>query len=150
MLEALEAFGPAAFFRTSFVLYPLVNLVHVLAIGTLVTTAVLMDLRILGLGRHLPVEIVLGTLRPVAIGALAVAALTGVTLFSVQPVEYFGNFAFRIKMLLLVLALGNAVLFVRLRAHREPRQWAVKAMAMLSIGLWISVAASGRFIGFLS
>ena len=149
MLEALEAFGPAAFFRTSIVLYPIVNVTHVLAIGALVTTALLMDLRILGLGRKVPVDIAVHYLRPVAAGALVVAILTGLTLFSVQPVAYFGNSAFQVKMLLLAGAILNALAFTTSRAHRRPDSASARAMAMLSIGLWISVAIAGRFIGFL-
>lgn len=149
MLEALEAFGPAAFFRTSIVLYPLVNAAHVLAIGALVTTALLMDLRMLGLGRGVPVQMAVHYLRPVAAGALVLAILTGLTLFSVQPVEYFGNFAFRVKMLLLVAAVLNALVFTTFRAHRQPEKPAARTMAVLSMGLWISVAVAGRFIGFL-
>jgi hypothetical protein len=149
VLEALEAFGPAAFFRTSFILYPLVNALHILAIGALATVAILMDLRVLGLGRGLPVDKVIGGLRPVAVVALVVAALSGLTLFSVQPVDYFGNFAFQIKMLLLLAALLNAALFTTFRAHRRPDLAISKAMALLSMGLWISVLVAGRFIGFL-
>ena len=150
MLEALQAFGPAAFLRTSFYLYPLLNGLHVLAIGALVTSAALMDLRILGLGKNLPVENVVGALRPVAITALGFAVLSGLALFAVQPVDYFFNYAFRIKLVLLALALANALLFTTFRAHRRPEKTAARTMAILSIVLWISVAFAGRFIGFLA
>lgn len=149
MLEALEAFGPAAFFRTSFYLYPLVNVLHVLAIGALVTTALLMDLRVLGLARGLPAETVIRYLRPVAVTALTIAVLSGLTLFSVQPVEYFGNIAFQLKMLLLAAAAANAILFTTFRMHRPEKGAGAKIMALVSIGLWLSVAIAGRFIGFL-
>lgn len=150
MLEALQAFGPAAFFRSSLVLYPLVNAAHILAIGALVTAALLMDLRVLGAAPTVPLDTVIRHLRPVALTALAVAVLSGVTLFSVQPVDYAANPAFRIKMLLLVLALANAFAFTSFRAHRQAGRMAAKIMAILSAGLWISVAIAGRFIGFLA
>jgi hypothetical protein len=150
MLEALEAFGPAAFFRTSIYLYPAVNLMHVLAIGALVTSALLMDLRVLGLGRGLSAETVIRYLRPVATGAIVVAVLTGLTLFSVQPVEYFNNPAFRIKMVLLALAVFNAIAFTTFRAHRQTEHPAARLMAALSMVLWLSVAFAGRMIGFLA
>ena len=149
MLEALDAFGPAAFFRTSFILYPLVNTLHILAIGALVTSALLMDLRVLGLGRGIPLETVIRYLRPVAITALVIAVLTGVTLFSVQPVDYFNNPAFRIKMLLLILAVANAAAFTSFRIHRRAGEVWARGLALLSAFLWISVAVAGRFIGFL-
>jgi hypothetical protein len=148
MLEALESFGPAAFFRTSIYLYPAVNLLHVLAIGALVTSALLMDLSVLGLRRQLPVETVLGYLRPVAVTALILALATGLALFSVQPVDYWENPAFRLKMVLLVLAALNALLFTSFRAHRN-RSAGAAAMAVLSIALWAGVAFCGRMIGFL-
>jgi hypothetical protein len=150
MLEALEAFGPAAFFRTSIYLYPAVNLIHVLAIGALVTSALLMDLRVLGLGRGLSVATVIRYLRPVASTAIIVAVLAGLTLFSVQPVDYFNNPAFRIKMVLLALAVFNAIAFTTFRAHRHPERPAARIMALLSIVLWVSVAFAGRMIGFLA
>ncbi|HQZ13340.1 MAG TPA: hypothetical protein PK286_10690 [Devosia sp.] len=150
MLEALQAFGPAAWFRSSFILYPLVNALHILAIGVLVTAALLMDLRVLGVARKLPVETVIAHLRPVAIGALAVAVLSGAALFSVQPVDYFANPAFRIKLLLLVLALANAAVFTTFRLHREAAGSTGKVLAAASAGLWISVLVSGRFVGFLA
>src|SRR5690606_5215288 len=128
---------------------PIINVAHVLAIGALVTTALLMDLRILGLGRGVAVEMVVHYLRPIAVGALALAVLTGFTLFSVRPVEYFDNSAFRVKMLLLAAAVLNAAVFTTFRAHREPARPGARTMAVLSAGLWISVAIAGRFIGFL-
>jgi hypothetical protein len=149
MIEALEAWGPAAFLRTSFYLYPLLNAAHILAIGALVTSAALMDGRVLGLGRELPLEAVIDRLRPIAIGALIVAALTGFLMFSVQPFDYLANPAFRLKMLLLLGAVANAFLFTSFRAHRRPDKTSSRAMAIMSIGLWLSVLVAGRFIGFL-
>jgi hypothetical protein len=145
MLETLEAWGPAGFLRTSFYLYPLLNALHILSIGMLVSSAILMDLRVLGVGRGLPADAVIGYLRPVAITALLLAVATGLTLFSVQPVEYFANFAFRLKMLLLAAAIANAIVFTTFRSRR----WGGKMMAALSIGLWLSVLVAGRFIGFV-
>ncbi len=150
MLEALEASGPASFLRTSFLAYPLLNALHVLSIGALVTSAALMDLRILGwVWRSLPVETVVGLLRPVAIGALLLAAMTGALLFSVQPFDYLDNPAFRIKLVLLAGAVLNALLFTVFRLHLDASRGVVQALAALSLILWIAVAGAGRFIGFL-
>jgi hypothetical protein len=146
MLEALQAWGPATFLRTSFYLYPLLNALHILSIGMLVTSAMLMDLRVLGLARGLPAETVIRYLRPVAIIALLAALATGLTLFSVRPVDYFDNFAFRLKMLLLAAAVGNAIVFTSFRGHHLGG----KLMALISMALWLSVLVAGRFIGFLT
>jgi uncharacterized membrane protein len=144
VLEALAASGPAAFLRTSFYLYPLLNALHILSIGALVTSALLMDLRVLGLGRGLPAEAVIGHLRPVALTALFFAVGSGLLLFSVQPLEYAANTAFRLKLLLLATALANAAIFTSFRLHRRGG----RLLALVSIGLWLSVLVAGRFIGF--
>ncbi len=147
LLSAIEASGPAALLRASFYLYPLVNAGHILAIGVLVTTALLMDLRVLGLGRALSVEVVIAQLRPFAIGALVTALITGGLLFSVRPFEYLGNAAFQIKIILLVIAAANAIAFTAFGVHRSRGVGIV--MAISSVALWLGVLTAGRFIGFL-
>lgn len=148
LFQALEAWGVAEFLRRSIWAYPIVNLTHVLAIGTLVASAVLMDIRVLGLTRRFTVDEVVGYLRPVAVGALTVAVAAGFLLFSVQATHYAGNAVFRTKMVLLALAILNALLFAGFRAHRDPESGRTRAMAALSIALWLSVALSGRLIAF--
>jgi hypothetical protein len=145
LLEALGGNPVARFFRTSFYAYPVLNSVHILAIGALVTAAILMDLRILGAARGLPVETVIRYLRPVAVTALVLALLSGFLLFSVRPVDYVANLVFRTKMLLLVVAVANALLFTSLRMHRRGGA----PLALVSIGLWLSVLFAGRLIGFI-
>ncbi len=149
-LTALETFGPSRLLRGSFYAYPLLNARHILAIGALATTAILMDLRVLGFGRAVPVEAAIRTLRPVAISALVVALLSGFVLFSVQPLDYAGNRAFQIKLVLIALAVGNAAAFTSFRAHRHPDSASVQVMALLSIVLWLAVIVAGRMIGFLT
>ena len=150
LLEALQASPPAALLRTSFYLYPVVNALHILAIGALVTSAALMDLRVLGLGRSIPIIIVLGYLRPIAIGALVAAVLTGFALFSVRPVDYIVIPVFQVKLALLAIATINALAFEILDRGRNGQGAGLKAMVILSLVLWPTVLLCGRFIGFVS
>lgn len=48
LLQAIEQLAPARELRASFYAYPLVNALHILAVGALLTSVILMDLRILG------------------------------------------------------------------------------------------------------
>lgn len=148
VLEALEATGFAGTLRTSFYLYPVVNAAHILALGMLITAALFMDARIFGLARHLPAATVIGTLRPVAIGALVVAAVTGFLLFSVRPFDYVGNPAFGIKLVLLTLAVVNAGAATAL-GDKDLERPLVRVLAAASIALWLAALLAGRFIGFL-
>ncbi|GLQ53730.1 hypothetical protein [Devosia nitrariae] len=149
VLAALEATGFARVLRTSFYLYPVVNAAHILALGMLITAALFMDARIFGLARHLPAATVIGTLRPVAIGALVVAAVTGFLLFSVRPFDYVANPAFAIKLVLLILAVVNAGAATAL-GDRDLERPLVRVVAAASIALWLAALLAGRFIGFLA
>ena len=148
MLEAIEQLPFAQFLRRDMYVYPLVNALHILALGALVTTALLMDFRVLGFGRRIGLEATIETLRPVAIGAVCVAALTGFLLFSVQPQNYAGNPVFVTKLALVGFALANAGAFVLGRWHRNPEAPMARLSAGLSILLWIAVLLSGRAIAF--
>ena len=146
-LELLQASPLATGLRGSFIAYPLVNATHILAIGALVTCAALMDLRVLGLGSALPVKIVLGYLRPVAAVALLIAIATGALLFSVRPLEYADNPAFRLKLILVSAAIANAVVYNLLPGNSA--SGLRKILVITSLILWLMAAVAGRFIGFV-
>ena len=150
LLEALEASPPASLLRTSFYLYPVVNALHIVAIGALITTAALMDLRVLGLGRAIPIATAFGYLRPIAITALILALATGFALFSVRPLEYIAIPLFQAKLALIVVATLNALAFEFLDRRHDGQGAGLKAMVILSLVLWPTVLLCGRFIGFVS
>ena len=91
MAEFLEAIEQLAFVRglkASFVVYPIVNALHIMSIGALLTSVLLMDLRIVGAFRSLPHAALVALLRRIAIVAFAGALVTGSLLFSVKASEY--------------------------------------------------------------
>jgi hypothetical protein len=148
VLELLGAWPGAGWLRQSATAYLFVNAAHILGIGVLLGGILPLDLRLLGLFRRYPLE-VLGPFlwRSAAVG-LGLAFVTGLWLFSVKPGEYLANQAFRVKLVLLVLALGNvAILHLRKNAF-EPSA-GTRISAALSLGLWLSVLVAGRWIGFL-
>jgi hypothetical protein len=150
LLEALEASPPAALLRTSFYLYPVVNALHILALGALVTSVAMMDLRILGLGRAIPVPVVLGHVRPITVSSLVVALITGFLLFSVRPVDYIVMPVFQWKLVLIGIAVMNALAFNILDRGRTGGRVLLKTMALTSLILWPTVLLCGRFIGFVA
>lgn len=148
MLEALDQWVLAQALRRSVYVYPLVNALHILSLGVLVTSALLMDFRVLGLGRRLALDDVIGALRPVAMLALAGVVISGALLFIVQPLAYASNPVFLAKMTLLALAVANAAAFVLGRRHDMPRSVVTRVQAILSVFLWVAVLLSGRAIAF--
>jgi hypothetical protein len=153
-LEWLGSLPHAELLRRSATLYLLVNAAHILGIGLLVGSILPLDLRLIGLMRHGPIEVLAPFLVRVAAAGLGLAVLTGIMLFSVKPLEYAGNPAFLAKMGLLALGLLNVVI-----QHRGGR-WSeavgggeiptgVKAHAVVSFGIWTGAIVAGRWIGFV-
>lgn len=141
-LAAIERTAAAEALRTSFHLYPIVNAIHILAIGALATTVLLMHARSAGLMVALDAAVFHAALRRVALGAFAVAVATGLALFSVKATEYAANPAFLLKLGLIGAAMANFVLWLTLPAWR-------RAGALLSALLWPASLLAGRYIAFV-
>lgn len=144
----IEQLALARWLKASFIAYPVVNALHIMSIGALLTSVVLMDLRICGAFRSLPYAAFVALLRRIALGAFAGALVTGSLLFSVKANTYAAMPVFLAKMALILLAGVNFFAFLRFaRGGDEPAGSAI--LAVLSILLWTSVLFAGRFIGFL-
>jgi hypothetical protein len=148
MLEAIGAWPGAVWLQQSGTAYLFVNAAHILGIGLLLGAILPLDLRLLGFFRRFNIEVLGPFLVRCAATGLGLAALTGAWLFTVNPVEYFENTAFRWKLVLLVFALVNIAW-----QHRGAGFMAVSTMARvragISVCLWLSVLVAGRWIGFL-
>jgi len=125
--------------------------------AALVGTISVLDLRLLGwAARQRQVSQLATKLIPWAWAGFCVQVVTGVLLFSSEAVKIYGNPAFRLKMLLLLLAGVQALIFQTTVSQRLP-VWdqrpslplAAKFIGLSSILLWIGIVAAGRFIGFV-
>ena len=133
-------------------LFPVIESVHLLGLALLGGSILLVDFRLLGLGlTGRAVSELARDARPWMITALIVMVLTGIPLFLSEPIKCYYSTAFWIKMTTLPIALVFAFT-VRTRVTRaEPvcntarRQQLVGA---LSMALWFTVAAAGRWIGY--
>jgi hypothetical protein len=155
-LQSLEASGLAARIRDSRFLFPLIESTHVFALALVFGTISIIDLRLLGFAstqrsfQRMASDILKWTWA-----AFALAALTGSLMFITNAPVYYHNFFFRTKMLLLALT-GINMLFFELTAHRTIHAWdqapsappSGKAVAVLSLVMWIGIIFMGRMIGF--
>jgi hypothetical protein len=148
-LAGIEQLAIVRALKASFVAYPIVNALHIMSIGALLTSVWLMDLRILGAFRSLPQATFVALLRRTALGAFAGALVTGSLLFSVRASEYAAMPIFLAKMTLILLAGANFLVFMRRAKGGDKPAGAVTILAVLSLVLWTSVLFAGRFIGFL-
>lgn len=152
----LEATWLADVLRREPLLYPLLEVVHILGFVVLVGAAVMFDLRLLGLSRRLPVTELAWHLLPWARRGLAVAVPSGALLFITQATQLGRSPVFGLKLTLLVLAGLNAAWFHRSVFH-SARTWntevatppAARVAAVLSLLLWTGVITCGRLLAYL-
>ncbi|RUM96266.1 hypothetical protein EET67_19070 [Pseudaminobacter arsenicus] len=150
-LALLQQLPPVQALKSSFFAYPVVNALHIVSIGTLWSSVLLMDLRILGAFSELPYKPFTRLLRRVALIAFCGAVLTGFSMFAIKATEYAAMPVFLAKMALILLAAANFLLFLRLggKDGKGEDSRKIRIPAVLSIFLWSGVVLAGRFIGFL-
>jgi hypothetical protein len=155
LLQAVESLGVAERIRHSLYLFPTLEAIHVVALGLVFGTIMVVDLRILGIAStQRPYSRVSREMLRWTWGAFGLAALTGSLMFITNARVYWDNSFFRIKMLLILLAGINMLLF-QLTAGRS-RQWDEARRAptlgvvcgVVSLMLWTLVIGAGRTIGF--
>ncbi len=149
----LEASPLGAAMRESALLYPLANITHVLALIFFAGSILLLDLRLIGFARALPIAATARVLSPIMIVAFLFMVASGTLLFSADTRPLWSNPVVKVKAALIAAGLVNAGLF-RLLWNRRLGDWdrrapvAGRVQAALSFGIWISVALCGRFIGY--
>ena len=148
-LGAVEALAPVVALRESTLAFPLVNALHIIGIALLFGSIVALDLRLLGWRRDAGSAAELTRLLvPVAIGGLLLAIPAGLLMFATDARAYAASSLFQAKMLLITLAIGNA-LWLRVAAGRGPlsdRRAGLAATA--SILLWLAAIVLGRLVGY--
>jgi hypothetical protein len=152
--HALEASALGALMRESAWLYPAANVLHVLAVGVLIGTALAFDLRLLGMGRRLiGAEGAVRYLSPLAAGALLLAIPMGFLVFVADAGPLSTNPILWAKFVLIALGVINAVLFrvfwtARLATWDEQPPPLGRLQARISALGWLA-AAYGRLIAYL-
>jgi uncharacterized protein DUF6644 len=89
--------------------YPTINLIHIFGIASLFGATLIIDLRLLGVWRRVPMPPVMDAAVPVAKAGFALAATTGAGLLATKATEYYGNPFLLIKFTAIALGLVNVV-----------------------------------------
>lgn len=137
----------SSWITTSPVVYPALEVVHITGIALLVGNLVLVELRVWGLGRALPLAALARLGLTVSLIGFALAAGSGLLMFASQAAELLANRAFVVKMGLLALAGANAGLFHARRGLTRLDTLA-RLQTALSLGLWLGVIICGRWIAY--
>jgi hypothetical protein len=135
---------------------PTIQTVHILAVATVMTAVLMIDLRLLGVGAR---ERTLGWIAhrfvPYVWWPLPVLFATGLLLIVAEPARTLKSPVFLLKMGLLILAAFVTLVCQKL-LRRDPHhwersaslRWAARFLAITSLSLWVAIVFAGRWIAY--
>lgn len=147
VFSALEHSAWGLIVRDSLWLYPAANVAHVLAVIVFFAAVAAMDLIALGAIPTAQPFTAIRRIRPYAIAALLLVAVSGVGMFIAEASALVRNTAFQFKMLTILVGLVNVAAFERLSEKGEIGA-GMRMTAGLSMALWLLTVALGRFIAY--
>lgn len=136
---------------------PMVQSVHILAIAVVMSSVVMVDLRLMGLLGH--TQSISGLARrflPWVWWSLVVLLATGVVLIIAEPRRDLLNPVFQAKMLLLLFAMAVTAVFQNTVA-RNMEIWDLSPQkrrgawvtAVVSLLVWTAIVGCGRWIAYV-
>ena len=152
LLSSLEASAFSTWVRESPSVwaYPTILTLHTLGLGVLVGANWMVDLRVLGFARGVPLA-VLSRAFPIMWAGFWVNALSGLLLFVADPTKATTLFMWKLG----IIAAG-VVLIIALKrrlygrgAEMDMAAPGVKAIAVVSLALWIAAIATGRWMAYV-
>jgi len=136
-------------------LYPSVEIVHIAGIALLIGSIAVLDLRLLGLARSLPLRALAAHVLPWSAGSFLLIVPSGLAMFVAHASDLIASPVFALKICLIMAAGVNAAVF-HAGVFKSAAQWdiglmppvAARAAAALSLLLWVSVLACGRLLAY--
>jgi hypothetical protein len=136
-------------------LWPLCESLHFVGLCLVIGAAGLFDLRLLGFMRSVPIRTV-KRFTPWAVVGFVINLTTGVVFFVSQPQQYATNLSMWFKVLFLLIAGANALLFETGFSERldrlgpnEDTPVSAKVIGAVSLASWFAVLYFGRMIPYL-
>ena len=157
LAQWLNGLGLGPWVANSQWVWPICEIFHFIGMAMLMGAIGLMDLRLLGVGKGLPIA-KLEALAPIGVAGFVINFATGVIFVAGNPVggpiDYLQNLSFQIKMALILLAGLNVAAFYLTGVARAARALgpmddappAAKAIAAASLFFWFAVIFFGRLI----
>src|SRR5262249_11410587 len=131
---------------------PTVQTIHILAIALVATSALMIDLRVVGIvGRDQPMAPVGERFLPFVWWPLLVLLATGAIMIIGEPARSLKSGVFQLKIALILVAM--IVTYILQRSLNqvtagERARGAMVPIAILSIFLWVGIICAGRWIAY--
>jgi hypothetical protein len=155
LLRALQESAFANWVQQS--VYPEVITLHSVGLATLVGLLVVIDLRVLGFGKGLPLPALRKLMTVVWIGFWT-NAISGAMLFSIDAKKDYYSTLFRVKLSSIAVGLILATIIKSKVLSAPSAQLGpdatttsqAKALAVLSLACWIGAIVSGRLMAYFT
>lgn len=154
LVGTIVAHSPVADMMHTAWAWPIAESVHFLGLCLLIGCIGTFDLRLLGIGKRIPIA-AMHRLIPWGILGFAINVSSGLLFVLTEPDQYIYNISFHLKLLFITIAGLNASLFY-LTSYRRvfsadapldaPRR--AKIIAAISLTAWVGVIVFGRLITF--
>ena len=156
MFESLENSAVALWVGESLYGYPFMLALHAVGLSIVVGIFVIRDLRLLGLFPGISYASI-DSLKKLAWTGFLVNAISGCFLFTSQATTFISSTPFLLKISMIFLAAICAAI-IQNRMRDEASAWdssgssavgLVKALAFVSLLLWMGAIVSGRLVAYL-
>jgi hypothetical protein len=149
----LEASPLGEWVRGSTLAYPVANVVHLFGLVLLAGPILLLDLRLLGLGREFDLTGVSRVLTRCAVIGLLLLVAAGILMFAADAGPLVRSGVMQAKLCVIAFGVANAVAFralwnERLSAWDSRPPLLGRAQAVASIAAWACAATLGRWIAY--
>ena len=130
--------------------FPLTECFHITSFALSIGTIMLVDLRLLGLAwKNQTSAQLLKDTSLWTFAGLVIVIISGLLIFSSDPIRYLYNGGFQYKMLALLLGIVFNYTIHRKVALSNPSPLAAKLVGAISLILWILVPFGGIWISFV-
>ena len=142
--------------QTHFWVIPTVQSIHIVAIGIVMSSVLMMDLRVFGwAGTDQTVTQMTRRFAPWLWSALGMLLMTGVAMVVGEPVRELLSLSFWLKMSLIIVGAALAAGF-QMTLGRHEHDWeesfvnrrTTKCLAMATFLVWCSIVILGRLIAY--
>ena len=142
--------------RESQYMFPIIEGIHLLGLAFMMGSVMMLDLRLVGvLWQKDTATKVKQQFLPITIVGFAVIVVTGLLLFWSEPLRCWDSRYFRIKLIALALAGGNALIF-HSTVDRHMAEWDMaptpparaRWAGIVSLVLWTGVIFAGRYTAY--
>ncbi len=155
LVQAIEGGAINTWVLSTYWLWPLLEIIHFIGLALLLGAMIIVDLRLAGYLRQININSVHGLL-PWAVIGFVMNLASGFLFFFGDPGRYSINIGFQIKMVLVLLAGLNVLVFV-LKINPRIRNWDphgdtsgfAKTVAWVSLATWTGVLLLGRLIPYI-